>query len=171
MATGSGTGRYTLRHPTESDLDVMVQFEIDIARVSFSEDAVTDPEVHRKKLRKALDRDRDSMFLAINNETGRAVGWLWVAINTNFLTEDKYANFRSLASAQGAGSEVAEMLFARGIEYAREHGVTELTGKVNVHNVPMRMIYRKFGFEAEHLTMRRKLSPELDNIQPGNERQ
>jgi RimJ/RimL family protein N-acetyltransferase len=49
------------------------------------------------------------------------------------------------------------MLFARGIEYAREHGVAELTGKVNVNNVPMRVLYRKFGFEAEHLTMKKTL--------------
>src|SRR6185312_2529803 len=69
--------------------------------------------------RKALERDREGMFLAVDNYTGKAVGWLWVAINTNFLTEDKYANFRSLASAEGAEREVAEVLFARGIEYAR----------------------------------------------------
>jgi ribosomal protein S18 acetylase RimI-like enzyme len=157
MATSKA--RYTLRHPTESDLDAMVQFEIDIAFVSFAEEAVTDPEVHRKKLRKALERDHTGMFLAVDNETGKAVGWLWVAINTNFLTEDRYANFRSLAVAEGTDSEVAEALFARGIEYAREQGVVELTGKVNVNNVAMRMVYRKFGFEALHLTMRKRLPP------------
>src|SRR5690349_21112295 len=93
-AMATAEARYTLRHPAESDLDAMVQFEIDIARVSFAEEAVTDQEVHRKKLRKAQERDRDGMFLAVDNTTGKTVGWLWVAINTNFLTEDKYANFR-----------------------------------------------------------------------------
>src|SRR3954452_24899293 len=117
------TGRYSLRHPGEEDLDAMVEFEIDIARISFPDDPITDPEVHRKKLRKALERDRDSMYLAVD-ESGKAAGWLWVSINTNFLTEDKYANFRSLAVAPGTEAAVAELLFARGIEYAREHGVT-----------------------------------------------
>lgn len=157
MATEAGTGQYTLRHPEPADLDAMARFEIDIARISFPDDPVVDPEVHKKKLRKALERDREGMFLAVDKGSGEPAGWLWVALNTNFLTEEKYANFRSLAIAPGTESEVAEMLFARGIEYAREHGVTELTGKVNVNNVPMRVLYRKFGFEAEHLTMKKTL--------------
>ena len=150
-------GRFSLRHPTEDDLDAMAAFEIDIARISFPDDPVTDPELHRKKLRKALERDHDGMFLAVDNTTGKAVGWLWVSINTNFLTEDRYANFRSLAIAPDTESEVADILFTRGIQYAKDSGVAELTGKVNVNNVPMRIIYRKFGFEAEHLTMKKKL--------------
>lgn len=152
---GLEAGNVDIRHPDEGDLDAMSGFEIMIARISFPDDPVVDPEIHKKKLRKALERDRDGMFLAVDRATGEAVGWLWVALNTNFFTEDRYANFRSLAVAPGAAPEVADALFARGIEYAQEQGVTELTGKVHLSNVPMRMIYRKFGFETEHLTMRK----------------
>ena len=146
---------YIVRHPNPDDLGTLVRFEIDIARISFPDDPVVDPEVHRKKLRKALERDREGMFVAEDRATGRVVGWLWVALNSNFLTGDNYANFRSLATAQGPDSpQIADALFERGIEYAREHGVSEITGKVHVNNVPMRVIYRKFGFQAEHLTMK-----------------
>ncbi|MEO8285848.1 MAG: GNAT family N-acetyltransferase, partial [Chloroflexota bacterium] len=55
---------YTLRPPTEADLPAIVDFEIEIARISFQDDAITDPEVHRKKLAKALERDREGMFVA-----------------------------------------------------------------------------------------------------------
>lgn len=150
---------YTIRRAEAGDLDALVQFEIEIARISFPADPVVDPEVHRKKLSKALERDREGMFVAVGEDAGKGVvGWLWVALNTNFLTGQAYATFRSLATAHGAESAlIADFLFAHGIEYATQKGVTEITGKVRVNNVAMRLVYRKFGFTAEHLTMIRKL--------------
>ncbi len=147
--------RYVVRQPDAEDIDALIGFEIDIARISFPDDPVVDPEVHRKKLQKALERDREGMFVAEDRETGKVDGWLWVALNSNFLTGENYANFRSLATTQGENSaQVAELLFRRGIEYAQQNGVTEITGKVHVSNVSMRVIYKKFGFRAEHLTMK-----------------
>jgi ribosomal protein S18 acetylase RimI-like enzyme len=160
---------FSIRPPNPSDLDALVRFEIDIARISFPDDPVVDPEVHRKKLLKALERDREGMFVAERASTGEVVGWLWVSLNTNFLTGESYANFRSLATSATSHSEpgsadsmesaeIAERLFAGGIEYAQQHGVSEITGKVHVNNVPMRVIYRKFGFVAEHLTMKKRIT-------------
>jgi GNAT superfamily N-acetyltransferase len=97
------------------------------------------------------------MFLE-ESAAGDVVGWLWVALNTNFLTNEHYATFRSLAVSPGPNSaDVADLLFEHGIDYARSKDVREITGKVHVANVPMRVIYRKFGFEAEHLTMKKRL--------------
>src|SRR3954451_3198973 len=122
MATD--TTRYAVRNATEGDLDALAQFEIAIARISFPDDPVVDPDVHKKKLLKALGRDKEGMFVAEDRDTSEVVGWLWVALNSNFLTGDQYANFRSLATTQGEESaEIAETLFAHGIEYARNHGV------------------------------------------------
>lgn len=149
---------YRVRQPDAGDLDALAQFEIEIARISFPDDPVTDPEVHRKKLAKALERDREGMFVAEEHGSRKVVGWLWVALNTNFLTGDSYANFRSLAASSGPeSSRIAELLFAHGIEYAQQKGVSEITGKVHVNNVAMRVIYRKYGFSAEHLTMKRRV--------------
>lgn len=149
---------YLFRTPNEADLLALVEFEIEIARISFPDDPVVDAEVHRKKLTKAMERDRAGMFVAEDRETGEVVGWLWVALNTNFLTGESYATFRSLAVAHGPdhpeSAALADAIFAHGIEYARTAGVAEITGKVHVNNTPMRVIYRKFGFEAEHLSMR-----------------
>jgi RimJ/RimL family protein N-acetyltransferase len=36
---------------------------------------------------------------------------------------------------------------------ADEAGYTHLTGKTHASNLGMRALYRKFGFEATHLTM------------------
>ncbi len=147
--------RYVVRQPVANDLDALAQFEIDIARISFPDDPVVDPDVHRKKLQKAMERDREGMFVAEDTQGGRLVGWLWVALNSNFLTGESYANFRSLATLPVPESaQIAELLFARGIHYAQEHGSANITGKVHVSNVAMRVIYKKFGFRAEHLTMK-----------------
>jgi ribosomal protein S18 acetylase RimI-like enzyme len=147
---------HKFRPPARADLPAIVDYEIEIARISFPDDAVVDPEVHGKKLLKAFERDREGMFVAEDAATGKVVGWLWVALNTNFLTGEQYATFRSLATDHGPDSaEIAEAIFAQGIEYARSRGVREITGKVHVNNVAMRVIYRKFGFEAEHLTMKK----------------
>lgn len=150
---------FVFRAPNEADLPSMVAFEIEIARISFPDDPIVDAEVHRKKLVKAMERDRDGMFVATKkNDTDKVLGWLWVALNTNFLTGERYATFRSLAVAHGPdhldSAVLAEAIFSHGIEYATSLGVTEITGKVHVNNTPMRLIYRKFGFEAEHLTMK-----------------
>ncbi len=53
---------------------------------------------------------------------------------------------------------LAEALFNYGIGYAQEAGMLEITGKVHVHNTPMRLLYKKAGFEAEHLTMKLPLT-------------
>ncbi len=144
----------TIRPATLADLPAIVAFEIAIARITFPRDPIVDPAVHEKKMRKALDRGEPGMFVL--DRDGQAVGWLWVYLNTNFLTDERYATFRSLAvdETQPDASALAEHLFTHGVAYARTAGMTEITGKVHVANVAMRVLYRKAGFEAEHLTMR-----------------
>ncbi|MEV6527750.1 GNAT family N-acetyltransferase [Longispora sp. NPDC051575] len=150
---------HTLRQATESDLDALVAYEIVIAEVSFGADAVVDPEVHRGKLRKGLTRDAEGMVVAVDG-ADQVIGWMWLAVNTNFLTEDRYINFRSLAVSPGPDSEaVGESLLAHGLEFAKAKGAGEIVGKVYMGNQGMRVLYRKFDFEPVHLTLRRKIEP------------
>ncbi|HET7079869.1 MAG TPA: GNAT family N-acetyltransferase [Chloroflexia bacterium] len=151
-------GPAVIRPAQEADLPALVAFEIAIARISFPRDAVTDPAVHEKKLRKALERGEPGMFVLVR--AGQVLGWLWATFNTNFLTNEHYATFRSLAVDDAAPDHaaLAEALFNYGIGYAQEAGMLEITGKVHVHNTPMRLLYKKAGFEAEHLTMKLPLT-------------
>ncbi|HEY0641342.1 MAG TPA: GNAT family N-acetyltransferase [Pseudonocardiaceae bacterium] len=145
---------YDVRPATPADLDAVVAFEIEIALVSFGDDAVTDPAVHRRKLAKALERDAASMLVACSR-SGDVVGWLWLSLNQNFLTGDPYANFRSLAVAPVPGrDDIADALLGHALRHAASHGVTEVTGKVHVANTGMRLVYKRHGFEPVHLTMR-----------------
>lgn len=151
--------RHVVRRAAGADLPALVDYEIEIARVSFGDEAVVDGERHAVRLAKALDRDPGGCLVAVD-DGGGVVGWLWMTINENFLTKEPYATFRSLAVSPGDdSSDVARLLIDRGLGYARDHDVTEVTGKVHAANVGMRMLYREFDFEPQHLTMRLQMGP------------
>jgi GNAT superfamily N-acetyltransferase len=148
-----------VRPAQERDLDALAAFEVDIARISFPGEAVDDPQVHRRKLAKALEKDPAGMFVAVD-AADRPVGWLWMAVNQNFLTGNRYVNFRSLAVADVPDrAAVGEALLERGLAFGRDAGATSVVGKVHFGNQGMRVLYRKYGFEAAHLTMRLRLDP------------
>lgn len=162
----SNAAPFVLRRATERDLDVLVAFEMTIAEVSFGEEAVLDPAVHRGKLEKALVREPDKLIVAADADD-RAVGFLWLAVNTNFLTQDRYANLRSLAVAQERPDRevIGEALLREGIDFSRRNGLTSITGKVHVDNYGMRMLYRRVGLGPVTLTMRARLEDLQDTAE------
>jgi ribosomal protein S18 acetylase RimI-like enzyme len=143
----------TVRDAQVADIPQIAAFEAEIAAISFGDDAVTDPAQHVKKLQRAIDRGEDIMLVLA--EGAKVLGWLWVSINTNMFTGDSYANFRSFILAKELrGSEWADKLFQAGIAQVKEYGeVTRVVGKVHVDNLPMRVLYKEWGFQPQHLTM------------------
>jgi ribosomal protein S18 acetylase RimI-like enzyme len=154
-----GTPGFLIRPARDSDLDVIAGFEIDIARASFGDEAIEDAALHRKRVAAALGKPGEVTLVAVavlgKGEAGGApVGWAWLSGRTNSLTGARYGNFRSLATADVPGrGTVAELLMAAVVRAAAEAGYTHLTGKTHARNLGMRALYRKFGFEATHLTM------------------
>lgn len=88
-------------------------------------------------------------------EQEKILGWLWISINTNMFTGDRYANFRSFSLGKELrGGVYADQLFQAGMTRVREIGdVTRVVGKVHVDNLPMRILYKQWGFSPQHLTM------------------
>jgi len=156
-----GTAEFLIRPARESDLDVLAGFEIDIARASFGDEAIEDPALHRKRVAAALGKPGEVTLVAVAVKDGEAgggegppVGWAWLSGRTNSLTGARYGNFRSLATADVPGrGTLGELLMAAVVRAATEAGHTHLTGKTHARNLGMRALYRKFGFEATHLTM------------------
>ncbi|GGY75608.1 GNAT family N-acetyltransferase [Streptomyces nitrosporeus] len=145
---------FTVRQAREDDVSRLAEFEVEIAKISFADDAITAVEVHEKRLSKAMARSRDGMFVACRGDRPTD-GWVWITVNTNPMSGQCYANFRSLAVADvPERTLIGELLLRRGLEYVRAQGVEEIVGKVHVQNVRMRALYRQFDFEATHLTMR-----------------
>jgi GNAT superfamily N-acetyltransferase len=153
--TGASPGPYLVRAAREADLDAIAAFEVEIARISFGDEAIEDPALHRKRAAAALGKPGEVTLVAIHADAPAApVGWAWLSGRTNSLTGARYGNFRSLAAAEGpARSDIAELLMAAVLDAARKTGYQQLTGKVHARNLGMRALYHKFGFEAAHLTM------------------
>jgi ribosomal protein S18 acetylase RimI-like enzyme len=150
------TAGLSVRPATPADLDDLVAYEIEIARISFGDEAVTDPELHRRRVSGSLGKPDEITLVAESG--GAVVGWVWVSGRTNSLTGDRYGNFRSLATSDMPGrGGVAEDLLAAALAVARDRGVSEVVGKVHMRNVAMRAVYAKLGFAAEHLSMRKVL--------------
>ena len=146
----------TIRPATTGDLDALVEYEMEIARISFGDDAVTEPALHRKRITGSLGKPDEVTLVA--DRDGTVVGWVWLSGRTNSLTGDRYGNLRSLATSDVPGrGAVAELLLDAALAAARERGVSEVVGKVHMRNVAMRAVYAKLGFAAEHLSMRRAL--------------
>jgi len=146
----------TIRPAAAGDLDALVGYEIEIARISFGDDAVTDPALHRKRITGSLGKPDEVTLVA--DRDGAVIGWVWLSGRTNSLTGDRYGNLRSLATSDVPGrGAVAELLLDAALSAARDRGVSEVVGKVHMRNVNMRAVYAKLGFAAEHLSMRKAL--------------
>jgi len=150
---------YLIREATADDLDAIAGFEVEIARVSFGDEAITDAGLHRRRVAGALGKPGEITLVAVDRRApGRPVGWAWLSGRTNSLTGARYGNFRSLAAADVDGrSEIGEMLLAAVLRAAAAAGMRQLTGKVHARNLGMRALYRKFGFEATHVTMEKRV--------------
>jgi len=146
----------TIRPATDGDLDALVDYEIEIARISFGDEAVTDPALHRRRITGSLGKPDEVTLVA--ERDGAVVGWVWLSGRTNSLTGDRYGNLRSLATSDVPGrGAVAELLLDAALSAARDRGVSEVVGKVHMRNVNMRAVYAKLVFAAEHLSMRKAL--------------
>jgi L-amino acid N-acyltransferase YncA len=164
MTGDAGPGRpgYLIRTATALDLDAIAGFEVEIAQVSFGDEAVTDTALHRRRVGAALGKPGEvTLVAAAEAAPDQPVGWAWLSGRTNSLTGARYGNFRSLAVADVPGrSQVGELLLAAVLAAADDAGLRQLTGKVHASNLGMRALYRKFGFEATHVTMEKRLAGE-----------
>jgi GNAT superfamily N-acetyltransferase len=149
---------YVIRPAREGDLDAIVGYEIDIARISFGDEAITDPALHGKRVAGAFGKPGEITLVAVAaDEPADPLGWAWLSARTNSLTGETYGNFRSLAVSDVSDrSRIGELLLAAVLDAADDAGMTLLTGKVHAANLGMRALYRKFGFTATHLTMERR---------------
>jgi L-amino acid N-acyltransferase YncA len=154
----AGQHSYLVRPAADGDLDAIVGFEIEIARVSFADEAITDQALHRKRVSAALGKPGEvALVVVAADDPTVPLGWAWLSARTNSLTGARYGNFRSLAVAETADrSLLGELLLAAVLDAAAAAGLDSLTGKVHAGNLGMRALYRKFGFTAAHLTMERR---------------
>jgi L-amino acid N-acyltransferase YncA len=157
VTAGNGD-RYLIRQATESDLDAIAAFEVEIALVSFGDEAITDAAFHRRRVAGSLGKTGEIALVAVGS-ADKPLGWAWMSPRTNSLTGARYGNFRSLAVAEVPDrGPIGELLMTAILDEAAEAGFTHLAGKVNAANLGMRALYRAFGFTATHLTMEKRVT-------------
>jgi L-amino acid N-acyltransferase YncA len=152
--------RYEVRDARPEDLDVLAGFEVEIAVASFGAEAITEPQLHLRRISGALGKPGEITLVAVAaSAPGTVLGWAWMSARTNSLTGARYGNFRSLAVAEVPDRGVIGDLLMTAILAAadREH-FTQLTGKVHAANLGMRSLYRAFGFTATHITMEKRMA-------------
>lgn len=160
--TGDNGGRYLIRQATDSDLDAIAAFEVEIALVSFGDEAITDAAFHRRRVAGSLGKAGEIALVAVG-AANQPVGWAWMSPRTNSLTGARYGNFRSLAVRDVADrGAIGELLMEAILRAADEAGFTHLSGKVNAANLGMRALYRAFGFAATHITMEKRVAGTAD---------
>ncbi len=62
--TGDGD-RYLIRPATEADLDAIAAFEVEIAMVSFGDEAITDAAFHRRRVANSLGKPGEIALIAV----------------------------------------------------------------------------------------------------------
>ena len=141
-----------IRQVEARDLAEIAKWEREISQISFGDEAITDLTFHLNKLEKAMIRERSGM-LVLDIE-GCAAGWMWMAFRVNSVTQEPYMQFRSFyISEPFRGTAGVDKLFEAGISFTKQKGVQRIVGHVHVHNLPMRTLYKKYGFMPTHVTM------------------
>ncbi|AZS15576.1 GNAT family N-acetyltransferase [Paenibacillus lutimineralis] len=141
-----------IRQIEAHDLTEIAKWEREISKISFGEEAITDLSFHLHKLEKAMIRERSGMLVL--DIDGCAAGWMWMGFRVNSVTQETYMQFRSFyISEPFRGTAGVDKLFEAGISFAKQKGVQRIVGHVHVHNLPMRTLYKKYGFMPTHLTM------------------
>lgn len=150
---------YQIRAAEPDDLDAIAAFEVAIARVSFGDEAITDPAFHGRRVARSLGRPGEVALVAVAvARPAEPLGWAWMSARANSLTGARYGNFRSLAVAEVPNrAMLGELLMSAVLEAAERGGFAQVTGKVHASNLGMRALYRAFGFTATHITMEKRI--------------
>lgn len=144
---------YIVRKIEEKDFEDVAKYEVEISKISFREEAITDIEFHKKKILTSYQKDNNGMMV-LADEADQVKGWLWMDKKTNFLTKEVYMSFRSVyVDSSIRGMEYVDLLMKEGMNYAKKCNAKNVVGKVHVDNLAMRTVYKIHGFKPTHITM------------------
>ncbi|KQT54106.1 hypothetical protein ASG43_00265 [Aureimonas sp. Leaf454] len=156
-------GELMLRGLLQGDIDAIAAFEAEIAIRSFADEAVTDLGHYRKKLGKLLKYGGDWTQVLTRRVPGEAdlvLGWAWVAPRENFITGDRYADFRSFyVDGRRAGPAAAITLLRAVLAHSRAKGYTRIVGRTATSNEAMRSLYELAGFHERHVVYELDIGP------------
>ena len=83
----AGLAGYLIRPAREDDLDAIAGFEVEIAKVSFGDEAITDPGLHRRRVAGALGKQGEITLVAVAEDAPGAAGGLGLAVRQDQLPD------------------------------------------------------------------------------------
>jgi ribosomal protein S18 acetylase RimI-like enzyme len=140
-----------------TDFSSILEFEREIARISFPEAPILDKEYHREKLRRALKQDSSHLVVAVLGK--EIVGWLWLRMEKDRSTGERFGYIKTIIVKpehrhQGFGRKLLE--FAdRFFQEKRINRIDLIAGAANREAL---MFFEEMGFETQHSTMRKRIS-------------
>ncbi len=151
--------RMVLRSFEWTEFPTILEFEREIARKSFPEAPILDEEYHRQKLERVVEREPDSLKVALLN--GEIVGWLWLRTEKDRSTNEKFGYVKSIIVKpehrhQGFGGRLMEAAK----DYFLQRGIRRIDLIVSTANHEAAAFFEEAGFEREHSTMRKRLNRE-----------
>jgi L-amino acid N-acyltransferase YncA len=137
---------------SDTQIEEVAKFECEISKISFLEDAIVDVNFHINKIRRAMEKEIDGMYvLEIDNEV---IGWLWICIKNNSITNEPYAYLKSIYVKPFYRSKgYAAELLNTAVCFCKNKNVKKIMTKIHYDNMVALSIFKKHGFICVHLTM------------------
>jgi len=139
------------------DFPVVLEFERELAMISFPDSPILDENYHRQKIEKATGNKSDSLVVA---ELDRdIVGWLWLRTEKDRTSGERFGYVKSIyVKKEYRKSGIGRRLIRVAEERFLRKGLARMNLIVNPSNREAVLFFREMGFEESSLTMRRKLA-------------
>lgn len=140
-----------------ADFSSILEFEREIARISFPEAPILDREYHREKLQRALKQDNSHLHVAVLSK--EIVGWLWLRMEKDRNTGERFGYIKSIIVKpkhrhQGFGRKLLE--FAD--RFFQEKHINRVDLIAGAANHEALMFFEEMGFEPQYSTMRKRIT-------------
>jgi predicted methyltransferase/ribosomal protein S18 acetylase RimI-like enzyme len=150
-----------LRSYQPSDFQVILEFEREIAGASFPDAPILDATYHRSKLEKARASPSDFLTVATLNED--IVGWLWLKIEKDRNTSERFGYVKSiLVRSDCRYQNIGKRLIEAAEQHFLSKGIRRVDLIVSAKNHAASAFFEEAGYEREHSTMRKLLSQQVE---------
>ncbi|MCW4052790.1 MAG: GNAT family N-acetyltransferase [Candidatus Bathyarchaeota archaeon] len=138
-----------------TDFPTILEFEREIAKISFPESPLVDEGYHKGKLQKAMKQKSNWLKVATLRE--EIVGWLWLRSEKDRSTGERFGYIKTIFVKlehrhQGFGRRLMDCAD----QLLSEEGIRRIDLIVGATNYDATLFFEEVGFERQYSTMRKR---------------